>query len=128
MIVTVLWILLLKKFSLSKYRTVLKVLFWLALMVSYTAALIPQDLAAHISTWSDKTQHILAFVAMAFLLRLGYGTAYVWVFVWLVGFGGLIEVSQYYTPDRFADYHDVLADMIGIGLGLVLSRAFARFF
>ena len=40
----------------------------------------------------------------------------------LVAFGGAIEIAQYFVPTRSCDWHDLLADIAGIGLGICISR------
>ncbi|RZA07387.1 MAG: VanZ family protein, partial [Proteobacteria bacterium] len=40
-------------------------------------------------------------------------------------YGGLIEVLQSLTPDRSAEWADLLADGIGLGVGWLLARVSA---
>jgi VanZ family protein len=71
---------------------------------------------------SDKTEHFLAFGAVAFW----FGSIVVrrdlhWVALAVVGFGSLIEVAQGAMGlGREADWFDVLADMLGVLIGAVL--------
>jgi len=94
----------------------------LAIIVTYTAAMLPQDLGPDLVSLGDKTQHILAFVVLAVLLRFGYAISYIYAFLLLLGFGAFIEFSQYYTPQRVAEFRDLIADSIGIVMGLTLYR------
>ncbi len=64
----------------------------------------------------DKFSHVLAFCALALLSdfsfpRKGFGPATV---LWLLGFGLLIEVLQYFLPHREASVLDWIADGTGI--------------
>ena len=122
MILTGLWSLWLKKSKLYRYRTAFRVLFWLALLVSYISAVLPSDLAPHIEKVSDKAHHVFAFVVLGVLLRLGYRIPYWYGLAALVCFGTFIEISQYYTPDRCAEYQDIIADTIGIFIGFKLYK------
>ncbi len=112
----------LRKSKLYKYRSTFRVLFWLALVVSYTAAMLPQEMAPTIGTLSDKAHHLLAFVVLGLLLRLSYPINYWYGLLWLMLFGVFIEISQYYTPERCAEYKDVVADTIGTFIGFKLYK------
>jgi len=71
---------------------------------------------------SDKTEHFLAFGAVAFW----FGSIVVrrdlhWVALAVVGFGALIEVAQGAMGlGREAEWFDVLADTLGVLIGVVL--------
>jgi len=112
----------LRKSKLYKFRTAFKIVFWIALIVAYTAAILPQDFAPQITGFSDKVHHVFAFVVLGVLLRLGYDIKYWYALLVLVGFGVFIEVSQYFTPTRFADIKDVIADLIGAFIGLKIYK------
>ena len=116
------WILLLKKSKLYRYRTQFRVLFWFALVGSYIAAVLPQDVAPTIGTLSDKAHHVFAFVVLGLLLRLAYRINYWYGLLILIAYGGIIELSQYFTPDRCAEYKDIVADTIGTFIGLKLYK------
>jgi VanZ family protein len=71
---------------------------------------------------SDKTEHFLAFGAVAFW----FGSIVVrrdlpWVFLAVVAFGALIEVAQSTMGlGRQGDLLDLAADSIGVALGIAL--------
>jgi len=112
----------LRKLKLYKFRVTFKIFFWLALIIAYIAAILPQDSAPQISAFSDKTHHVFAFVILGILLRLGYDIKYWYALLSLVGFGIIIEFSQYFTPTRFADIKDVIADIVGAFIGLKIYK------
>ena len=112
----------LKKSNLYRYRPQFKVLFWLAIIVSYVAAVLPQGLAPSIPEVSDKAHHIFAFVVLGLLLRLGYQINYWYALTILVAYGAFIEFSQMFAINRFADIKDVVADLIGAFIGLKLTK------
>jgi VanZ family protein len=46
----------------------------------------------------------------------------------LVAYGGAIELLQRWVPGRSAEWGDLLADAIGVGLGWAVGRALRRGF
>ena len=94
----------------------------MALVVSYVAAVIPQNLAPNIGGMSDKGHHILAFVVLGLLLRLGYKIKYWHALLLLVAYGVLIEFSQLYAVNRSAEINDIVADLVGSFIGLKLYK------
>lgn len=72
---------------------------------------------------SDKLEHLVAFAMLAFwfgsiLVRRDF----FWLAVALIAFGGLIELAQgAMRYGREADIRDLLADSIGVLLGLALA-------
>jgi VanZ family protein len=72
---------------------------------------------------SDKVEHILAYVALAFWFggitaRRSYG----WLASILIVYGVLIELLQAWMGwGRHADLYDVVADAAGIATGLLLA-------
>ena len=111
-----------RKLRLYKYRSTFRVLFWLALVVAYIAAILPQGSAPSIPELSDKAQHVFAFVVLGLLLRLAYKINYWYGLLTLLGFGIFIEISQYFTSTRVAEEKDVIADFIGSFIGLKLYK------
>lgn len=110
----------------SQYSKQFKILFWLALAGSYVLAVIPQEIAPEIGNLSDKTLHFIAFAALSLLLHLSYRLP-VWkgtFFLLLYAF--FIEFSQYFTPNRCAEWLDIVADAIGIAIGLVLYSGYKK--
>lgn len=106
---------------LYSYRKQFRVLFAVAVVVIYILALLPQAQAPQFH-WSDKANHLFAFLVLGLLLRLGFRLSYWQSLLLLVGYGGLIEVSQYFTPDRSAEWADLGADTAGSFAGLKLYK------
>lgn len=84
--------------------------------------MLPQDMAPSLGSLSDKSHHILAFLVLGILLRFAYAIKYWHAFAVLVCFGILIEISQIFAVNRSAEVVDVLADVIGIFIGLKLYK------
>ena len=109
----------------SRYQKQCLFLFVAAAVAIYILALLPQAQAPQLH-WSDKVSHLLAFMVLALLLRRGFGISYLKSVLLLIFYGGLIEVSQYFTPDRSAEWADIGADTVGILIGLTLYRYLRR--
>jgi VanZ family protein len=70
----------------------------------------------------DKTNHLLAFAVLACLGCHSYAASVGRVMAGLLLYGGLIELLQSFTPDRLAEWGDVLADALGLLLGWAVMR------
>lgn len=110
------------KSKILKYRTSLRIVWWITLILTYIAAVLPQNLAPTVGSLNDKSHHILAFLVLGLLLRFAYEIKYWHAFLALVVFGAFIEVSQLFAINRSAEVVDVLADVIGIFIGLKLYK------
>ena len=74
---------------------------------------------------SDKVVHLTAFAALAFPLARTGRFGLIPVFVGASAFGGIIEVIQP-SFGRSADMQDWIADIAGVGLGIVLALLYRR--
>jgi VanZ family protein len=74
----------------------------------------------------DKARHLLAFAALAWVATQGWGRVHrAGLAAALLAYGVFIELVQSQVPGRHASTADVLADALGIALGLLLARAFS---
>ena len=103
----------------SNYILVFRSFFWIALFGSYIAAVVPQDIAPQIGSLSDKSTHFIAFAVLTLLLRFAYSITWFQTFFLLFVYAVFIEFSQWFTPNRSAELLDVVADVIGISIGLL---------
>ncbi len=75
---------------------------------------------------SDKINHLLAFsslaVAAAFAVAPG-ARRLALAALGLLAYGGMIEIVQSQLPYRSGEWLDLLADAVGIALGLALATA-----
>lgn len=101
---------------------------WRALLLALLAtitwlALSPAPPKVH--TGWDKANHALAFAALAFSAVWALWPRprqwLLWLAPALLAYGGFIEIAQSFTPQRQADWADLLADSIGIALGLLAA-------
>lgn len=107
-------------------RRLWRVLLGLLFVAITWLALVP-DPPQGISTGWDKSNHLLAFASLAFT---GVWACWPqprqwWLLVLaLLAYGIGIEIAQGFLPPRSADAADVLADGMGIALGLLVAWPF----
>jgi VanZ family protein len=78
------------------------------------------------STGWDKSNHALGFAVLALLAHRAWPGRTLLVLSALLSYGALIEILQSFTPDRFAEWGDLLASGIGLLIGEVLARMIWR--
>lgn len=105
---------LLHRIPLSLWRLAFSV----CLLAVLTLALLP-DPDPRLSTGWDKGNHLLALAVLAFLGCAALRGRWLVVTAGLLGYGVLIELLQGLTGHRFAEWADLLADGLGIALGLL---------
>lgn len=98
-----------------------------ALITTSYLAFTPRHFPVIDHIW-DKLKHAAAFVTLATLAdfsfpRSRFGAAKAG---WLLAYGVLIEVVQYFVPYRSAEVLDVVADSVGIACYLLLVPALRR--
>ena len=109
-----------------QYSKYYRILFWPALAGSYILAVIPQEIAPEIGDLSDKTLHFIAFAILSLLLFLSYRISLWKGIAYLLFYAFFIEFSQYFTPNRCAEWLDIVADSIGIAIGLLLYAGYKK--
>ena len=107
----------------------------LALVVLYLC-ITPIDVSPISFKFSDKVAHLMAFGPISFAILWGIGRALQsqpssrswWLAFALAAFwGGMIELVQHYLiPTRQGDIMDFVADVAGVGLGLLAYLALRR--
>ncbi|MCR6477491.1 VanZ family protein [Variovorax sp. ZS18.2.2] len=95
--------------------------FWGFAIAILVLALVPSSSPIPTTGW-DKTNHLLAFAVLAFLGNHAWPGRTVAVLLGLLVYGGLIEVLQSFTADRFAEWWDLLADGVGLVFGELAAR------
>ena len=74
----------------------------------------------------DKLNHLSAFGTLAVVAVLGRCGPYGRIAAGLLAYGGLIELLQTFVPNRSGEWADLLADGVGIALGLLLAAGWRR--
>ena len=99
------------------------VAFWFCLAVIEFLATTTTHIEIVESMW-DKSNHFIAFLTLYILLKLAYDFSVLKTSFLLFLYGVQIEVVQSFIPGRFFSLLDVVADSIGIALGVVIYRYF----
>ena len=92
-------------------------------------ALLPEPFES-VSTGWDKSNHLLAFAALALSGRRAFAAsraAGAFVPGALLAYGALIELLQTLVPNRSGEWGDFAADVVGVALGLLLAQALRKF-
>lgn len=105
----------------TRYR----LLFWICAVSVLVLSLLPPSVPQPSTGW-DKSNHFLAFGVLALLGVRAWAGKLPAVLAALMVYGVLIEWLQGMTPNRTSDWHDLIADAIGLALGLVLHAALLR--
>lgn len=87
----------------------------MALVAITVLAVMPGQEVPVTTTW-DKLDHWFAFFTLSLLADHAFPRAPFWrrTALWLLAYGVGIEVAQWFTPDRDAEFMDVVADAISI--------------
>ena len=105
----------------SKKTFVWRMLFCIAVSTITYLATTEQSYPV-ISDFNDKFSHVFAFLVLAFLADFSYPeySYNYYKITALFGYGVLIEIIQYYIPNRQFSFYDMLADLIGLMLYMIL--------
>lgn len=112
-------------------RTFVKPGFWLGiwifglLLCVLLSVITPPNISLDVSN-SDKIGHFLAYGTLSAWAVMLFRQKRTWILnaVALIFLGIAMEFAQgYLTTTRMMDWHDALANTIGVGLGLCVSLA-----
>ena len=112
-------------YSVSCRTRVFKLGWCLAMVVVTVLALLPvEQLQYPVFDWWDKAQHALAFVMLSGWAMWAWHGAGWRVVLGMLAYGAGIELAQWAVGWRFAEWADLAADAVGVGLawGLLFSR------
>ena len=99
---------------------------FLMLVASLVVAMAPAG-TTMLFDLNDKVLHTVAFIGLMVWFSGLFEVRYLlWLAAGLAGYGLLIEVLQSFTPTRQAEGLDLVADIVGILLGWLLSIAGLR--
>jgi VanZ family protein len=111
-----------------RFQPVWRWLLALLIVVVAIFAFTPGDSAPSLGV-SDKVDHVTAFAALAWTGVLAFDPAArtrLRLALALVGYGVVIELVQTQIPGRFAEFADVVADGVGITVGLAVAVGLRR--
>lgn len=100
------------------------VLGWISVMLALMVNLMPGS-TMHSVEVNDKLAHVFGYVLLTLWFCGIYPRTRYWVIaLGFLGMGILVEILQgAMHMGRSADFNDVIADVIGIGIGLSLAAA-----
>jgi len=110
-------------FTSPERRVLWRALLALLLVVITWLALSPAPPKTADIGW-DKANHALAFASLAFTAvwaRWQKPRQWPMLFFALLTYGGAIEIAQSFLPPREAGWDDLLADAVGIAMGLLAA-------
>lgn len=99
----------------TRYTDIFRVAFaFTVLLISYLAFGHLEE--TPVASFNDKLEHIIAFVALAFLLDFAWPRqAWGWPkLLPLLAYGLIIELVQYFLPHREFSLWDLAADALGL--------------
>ena len=94
--------------------------YMLLFIVFVASALPPGPVPSPSFEGADKILHVIAYLVLS--AWFGYITPtknYTRLATWLFLFGGAIEIMHFFLPYRFASVGDLIANAVGISLGLI---------
>ena len=108
----------------SKKFQIMLVICFIAIEYLATTTLEIKPLA---HTW-DKANHFTAFMTLYILLSLAYKHLSILMKIaLLLAFGIQIEIVQYFIPGRDFSLFDVVADSVGIAIGIVVYYLYEKY-
>lgn len=119
--------LLFKLFAAPERRPLWRALLAVLLIAITWLALSPAPPRTVDTGW-DKSNHAIAFAALAFTAVWALWPRprqWLLLVVALLAYGGAIEVAQSFVPPRSGDWLDLLADGLGITIGLIAAAPLA---
>jgi VanZ family protein len=103
------------------FRLAARVAFALALAAITLLALMPAP-EVPITTFWDKADHVIAFAVLTLLAVAAFPqfSPGRWLVPALLGYGASLELIQSLLPTRSGSLLDLIADAVGVALGLAL--------
>lgn len=103
-------------------RTLLRVLFIVALAGAFWLAVMPVPPVAQLFSWQDKVEHALLFAGLAALAAAAWPGRTRAIVIGLLAYGAAMELAQATTAYRQGDPLDWLADAAGLLVLVPLAR------
>lgn len=97
-------------------------LFSALVSISILAVLPDYNALPPLASLSDLLNHAAAFTLLSILYALSYQHTPKQIAGILIAYGVMIETVQAFLPTRYASVEDILADSVGILLGLSITK------
>lgn len=103
-------------------KNIFRIIFFIYLSLILYLAVTSQEIEV-VKNSLDKLNHFAAFFVLYVLLTFAFANISIFYrFVISLAFGFFIEVIQYFLPNREFSLFDILADIVGICLGIIFIR------
>jgi VanZ family protein len=114
----------LNKFS-AFIKPLMPACFWGLIIIISSLLLMEQRGLALLFPHQDKIVHVTLFALLTFAGYLAYSRSKTWLYVGLMGYGGITELLQgALTVTRYASIYDWMADITGIILSALAINLF----
>ena len=104
----------------------IRLIFFISLSIVLYLSLLPSfeiPNFASLSFLSDKLAHALIYFYLGYIgLLCRFGISPLTVTLLIFGLGLMIEIIHYYHPYRFFESLDLLANLIGVTIALLIFR------
>ncbi|HPS56476.1 MAG TPA: VanZ family protein [Spirochaetota bacterium] len=100
-----------------------KYMLWAGLVIIMMLAVTPGNYALE-TGFSDKLNHLAAFLVLSLLALRAYPRMYLRCGLWLMLYGIVIEGIQIWIPGRSCSLMDLAADLCGIAAGVIPALIF----
>jgi VanZ family protein len=104
----------------NRIKNKLVLILTLGLALCFLVLLVIPTEYLHIDSRQDKSHHMLVFLTLTLLAWFSIRIHFLALISLLITFAGLSELSQYWIPYRSSNWLDMLANIKGIGAGLVV--------
>ena len=102
------------------YLRLWQVIAWLGVVAVITLSLTPKTVQPPgIFGW-DKAHHIIAYAGLMWWFRQTFASRWRWV-IFLITLGIVLEYIQDWTGYRYLAYGDMVANILGVGCGVMLA-------
>jgi len=105
-------------------KTLYRSIFFLSLLIVFYLSLVPAAAIPNIAALDflgDKLIHAVIFLFLSFVgLNCHFNISKTFLLIMIFSFGFTIEVIHHYHPYRFFEIADLIANLIGILIALVI--------
>lgn len=107
---------------------IIRILYLIALITIFILAVVPNyNYLPEVFSLSDKLNHLAAFFVLGGLAYASrYAHPYRYQLYFLAFYAVMIEAVQFFLPNRFFSLSDIAADLLGLGLFLLIKGPLAR--
>ena len=103
-----------------------RIIFYITLMITFYMSIVPASTIPNIAALSfigDKAVHLSIFFLISLIgLNCKYNISNLFLLSLIFSFGLTIETIHYYHPYRYFEFADLMANLSGIFLALLIYK------